>query len=148
MASRHSILLLVAILSFAACQGASAQIAFGPTGGLHLGTWTRLELGAAIASAAGCESVAYQALKASAIVKPEHGVVGGEIGWWGESLVCLGLNLGCFTNFDRAVAVFRLEIGLGLAQYRIVYGWNAYKSPPLMSGINSSELFRCWFIFR
>ncbi|MEP7220472.1 MAG: hypothetical protein ABI876_16220, partial [Bacteroidota bacterium] len=86
------------------------------------------------------ERLGAHTFKASAIVEPDHGVVGGEIGWWADAFFCGGLNLGYFISDSRNATVFRLDVGLSLGPYRVVYGWNFYTAPPLIPGINSSEL--------
>jgi hypothetical protein len=101
----------------------------GVTGGVHLGRWTRVEMGGAIMFRGSTERLGAHTFKASAIVEPDHGVVGGEIGWWADASFCGGLNLGYFVSDSRNATVFRLDVGLSLGAYRVVYGWNFYTAP-------------------
>jgi hypothetical protein len=66
-------------------------------------------------------------------------IIGPKIGTWtagGVGAMALGLNMIYYTDFDKGSLVFRPEIGFGLDNVKVVYGYNAILTKDKLEGIN------------
>ena len=68
-------------------------------------------------------------------------IIGPKIGGWiagGSSAMVIGLNMIYYTDFDNGSLVFRPEIGFGLENFKLVYGYNANLTKYRLDRINKN----------
>lgn len=68
-------------------------------------------------------------------------IIGPKIGVWaagGSGALAIGLNMIYYTDFDNGSLVFRPEIGFGIQNFKIVYGYNANLTKYRLDRINKS----------
>ena len=68
-------------------------------------------------------------------------IIGPKIGAWiagGSSAMVIGLNMIYYTDFDNGNLVFRPEIGFGVNNFKLVYGYNANLTKDRLNRINKN----------
>ena len=68
-------------------------------------------------------------------------IIGPKIGGWiagGSSAMVIGLNMIYYTDFDNGSLVFRPEIGFGVKNFKLVYGYNANLTRNRLDRINKN----------
>jgi hypothetical protein len=69
-------------------------------------------------------------------------LIGPKIGTWiagGSSAMAMGLNLIYYTDFNQSSLRFRPEIGIGLFNFKVVYGYNISLTNKSFNGVNNSN---------
>ena len=67
-------------------------------------------------------------------------ILGPKIGIWFGGGIIWGLNLIYYTDFNQSSLRFRPEIGLGLGQFKFVYGYNIPVTNKNFEGINKNNI--------
>ena len=68
-------------------------------------------------------------------------IIGPKIGIWaagGSGAIAIGLNMIYYTDFDNSTLVFRPEIGFGIQNFKLVYGYNANLTNYRLDRINKN----------
>ena len=111
--------------------------------GYSLGTYSYADIGLAKLSST---TIGHHPFSSASFVSTEiklgdKFIVGPKIGVWaagGSGAMVIGLNMIYYTDFDNSSLVFRPEIGFGLNNFKLVYGYNANLTKYRLDRINKS----------
>lgn len=111
--------------------------------GYSLETYSYAEIGVAKLSSttAGHHPLTTAAFIGTEINLGNKFIAGPKVGVWasgGAGAMALGINMIYYTNFNKGSLVFRPEVGFGLGQFKLVYGYNAMLSKYRLDRINKN----------
>lgn len=100
------------------------------------------ELGVAVNKRrrAGNHSTAMVAYASSEVKIDKQTIIGPKIGGWisgGAAAMALGANFIYYSDFSSAAWCFRPECGLGILNWKVVYGYNFLFTNKQFEGVNS-----------
>ena len=108
-----------------------------------MGTYSYADIGFTKMSNAllGYHSFSFASFVSTEIKLGGKFIIGPKIGVWaagGSGAMAIGLNMIYYTDFDNSALVFRPEIGFGIQNFKLVYGYNANLTKYRLDRINKN----------